>query len=532
MGAAAWLSTSRWAARKERLSTAAIGGLLVAGYCSLTTCLWDWLVDDAAITFAYSRNLIRGFGLTIHPSHAPEEGYSNTSWMLILAGAHAIGMDIATTAKRLGVALGAVAVGLSYFVSVRLTGKRFSFPLVALAGTVALGGPFLVWSGSGLETSIQAAMLMTVVAAPFWPRFERPLMAGALSVLVLSRPETPMVVALVGATLILRDPTRREARAAILRCWPVVVVPALVWLALMAFRLAYFHSPLATPYYAKAGRASWFRLVNFVGQGWLYTFDWLSDLRVWLIVPFLFLAPLRRAPLPYQLALAVCISQLAFVVFVGGDWMGCYRFVAPALPALAVCVVFAAAEAGRRWWRISSAVTCLAFVWIMGLGTITQLVLFRSDPTTPISVVAAVGRTFLELGHRLGVAAPSIAHHDAGGTSYDADMEVLDLAGLGDREVAMHATDAAFIRRYLFEIRRPTFVFGTNRSFLAGTTKFHLMPEFTAQYVPVQFPGRAYMQADLCHVRRDVIHEAPGIERVGEGASEYWVVTMPAAPAP
>jgi hypothetical protein len=32
------------------------------------------------------------------------------------------------------------------------------------------------------------------------------------------------------------------------------------------------------------------------------------------------------------------------------------------------------------------------------------------------------------------------------------------------------------------------------------------------------------MNADLCHVRRDAIHAAPGIRYVREGADEYWVV--------
>src|SRR5205814_3853654 len=87
MAAAAFVATTRWAELRPPAAALVIGLLAVAGYVSLTTCLSDWIVDDAAITFAYSKNLAAGHGLVITPGHAPEEGYSNTSWMLILTAA-------------------------------------------------------------------------------------------------------------------------------------------------------------------------------------------------------------------------------------------------------------------------------------------------------------------------------------------------------------------------------------------------------------------------------------------------------------
>jgi hypothetical protein len=500
-----------------------VGILVLIGYVSLTTCLSDWLIDDAAITFSYSKNLARGYGLVSNPGHAPEEGYSNTLWMLILAGARWMGADIAVTAKRAGIALGAVAVALALFVCARLAGKRLHFGLLALGMTVCLGTPFLIWSSSGLEHSLQAALLATVVIAPFSPRFERLLIGAALSALVLTRPETPLIVSFVGAVLILRDRSWSGARAATRRYWPALVAPAITWIALMAFRFAYFHDFMSNPYYAKATDANWLRVVNFVGAGWSYLSRWLADARTWLIVPLLLIAPFRRAALPYQLAVGICLAQLLFVLFVGGDWMGSYRFVSPILPLLAILVVYSAVEAGERWSRLSSTVGCLILVWFLGIGTLVQLSLFRAHPTTPTSVVAQIGRTFVDLGHRLGIEHPSLAHHDAGGTTYEAEIDLVDLGGLADRTVAKHMTDRAFMRKYIFEDRRPTFIFGANNVFAAGGTQFYLMPEF-AEYVPLRFPKRPFMTADLCHVRRDAIHAVPGVTEVKDGATDYWVV--------
>ncbi|MEA2700840.1 MAG: hypothetical protein QOI66_5111, partial [Myxococcales bacterium] len=281
MGAAAFLSRSRWWVGSQSFPVG-FGLLVVAGYLSLTTCLRDWMVDDAAITFAYSRSLAQGHGLVIRPGHVPEEGYSNTSWMLFLAAARWLGADIAVTAKRACIACGALATVLCIYVCHQLTDRRARFALLALGATVCLGAPFVIWSASGLEHAAQAALLAAIIAAPLWPRIERWLMAAALAALVLTRPEAPLVVAFVAAVLLLRDRSWPAIRAAVARYWPVVVVPGLAWAALTVFRLAYFHELLSNPYYAKATDANWFRLANFVGGGWSYVFGWLADARTWL----------------------------------------------------------------------------------------------------------------------------------------------------------------------------------------------------------------------------------------------------------
>jgi len=50
------------------------GALLALAFVVLaahTALLGDWLVDDAGISFAYSRNLARGFGLVSQPGLEP-----------------------------------------------------------------------------------------------------------------------------------------------------------------------------------------------------------------------------------------------------------------------------------------------------------------------------------------------------------------------------------------------------------------------------------------------------------------------------
>ena len=105
------------------------------------------------------------------------------------------------------------------------------FGLHALGMTVCLGAPFLIWSSSGLEHSLQAVLFAVVVTAPLSPRFQRRLIGGALAALVLTRPEAPLMVAFVGAVLILRDPSWSQARSLRGKYWPVLATPAATWLA-------------------------------------------------------------------------------------------------------------------------------------------------------------------------------------------------------------------------------------------------------------------------------------------------------------
>ena len=54
-------------------------------YFALTTPLFEWLIDDAGISFVYSRNLAQGHGLVSQPGMPPVEGYSNFLWVLLMA---------------------------------------------------------------------------------------------------------------------------------------------------------------------------------------------------------------------------------------------------------------------------------------------------------------------------------------------------------------------------------------------------------------------------------------------------------------
>jgi hypothetical protein len=57
----------------------------------------SWVVDDAAITFAYAR----GYGFVSQPLVMPVEGYSNFAWLVVMMPFNALDMFQATMTPKL-----------------------------------------------------------------------------------------------------------------------------------------------------------------------------------------------------------------------------------------------------------------------------------------------------------------------------------------------------------------------------------------------------------------------------------------------
>src|SRR6266550_207763 len=88
--------------KRETILLAASAMTVVA---TLTVVLWRVTLDDAYITFRYARHLAEGYGLGAW-NHTGEhvEGYSSPLWMLLLAGAAWLGVDVRIASKVLGTA--------------------------------------------------------------------------------------------------------------------------------------------------------------------------------------------------------------------------------------------------------------------------------------------------------------------------------------------------------------------------------------------------------------------------------------------
>lgn len=488
--------------------------LAVSAYSILSAMFLDWQVDDAAITYAYSENLVRGYGLRLHPALPPEEAYSNTLWMLMLAGLRALGSPIPLAAKLLGTLMGTACIVLVFRFVARLKGTALTGYEALLVSCLLCTAPFVIWSICGLEHALQALLFLGLVWAAFEARLGWTALFGAC--LVLVRPEAPLVLACVGLVYGAESYAAGGIRR-VLRLWPIGVLPALVLAGLVGFRLWYFGDPLPTPFYAKASDATLLRLGNVVGEGWRYVWSWMHTGSIMVLLPILLLARWRPMPRPIGVALAIVGGQLAFVIYAGGDWMTKWRFLAALVPVLALLTGFALVRLGGSTRRHPLRRTTVVASVVIALASLQHLVEFRTEPTTPYRAVAEIGHEFVQLAERLGIEEPVLAHHDAGGISYGARLELVDLGFLGDRWLAKHRHDPQAVQDYLLEEKRPDFFFGTTAApFAAGVTRFHESPRFRRDYVRLTFVGDERMRSGLCHVRRDRVEgiEVEGIQVV------------------
>ena len=513
------------------------GWVVVAAavYGCLSLLLADWIIDDAAITFAYADNFASGHGMVLHPNLPAEEGCSSLIWLLTLAGCQRMGLDIASAAKWVGWGLGlgsllAVMIGSSVALRDRRPPEG---RLIVLA--IALGAPFVVWTNSGLEHSLQAFMFVLMVVSPLITRHHATLVGWCLGLLVLTRPETPLLALVVFCLYCQTWRAEGLNIRAIVRKGALMFLPVvLAGVGLLLLRILYFGDLLPNPYYAKASNSNLLRILNVVGGGWHYLWRWFADSGALCVLGVWLLGGSRKAPLPEKLAWGLIGGQLTFVIIVADDWMGQYRFIAPILPVFALATAWSLNRLAARVDEAKLRTVLIALCGVVAVNTTSSLLDFLRNPTTPMDAVADVGRRFDYLARELGVDHPTLAHHDAGATSYINRIEVVDLGGLGSRVIAKHMSDRAFMADYLLEKRKPTFMFGARHNFAAGLSKFYKDPRFKERYVPIRFVrrGEVVMTArarSLCHVRRDLLeNHSPRVElKRFEDGKTWAVVELP-----
>jgi len=290
---------------------------------------FDFVCDDAFITFEYARHLAEGHGLRFNAGGARVEGYSNFLWVLANALAIRLGADPAAASRLISFACGLHLLATVAERARTLAGGRAA---AGLASGLWLAGlaPFAAWSSSGLETMPFA--WATFLSFDRLTRDRPRIGAAAIFALLgcLLRTDGVVLVALAWLAAGAAAPAghRRElARAAI----PAVAALGIALVAYHAWRVAYFGE--WTPQTARAKLSgSW--LAREQGARYLAT---LAATFPSLVLAFL--APRGGSPATARVrsaAAAFALASFAYAGAVGGDWMAFGRFLVPGLPFLAL----------------------------------------------------------------------------------------------------------------------------------------------------------------------------------------------------
>lgn len=334
-----------------------------------------WTCDDAFISFAYSRNLLRGVGMVFNPGEYVE-GETNFLWTVWAAVGMRFGVQPEHWANIWGVIFyGAIVFLLAVLAYRRGAGKSGAFiavPLAALAA--ALHEDWNVFATSGLETAMFSFLALGGYAALVWRRelSERAFtLAGLLLALCsLTRPDGVIFVLCGGLYALWQGKPRLRAAFIFSAAF------ALIWVPFMAWRVWYYGDIFPNTYYAKSAYETWH------SQGLKYLN--LYFYRYWMLVAFpvlaLAFAYVGRRRLSNALASSstagsgeqpgepqivfaalCCVLYIYYVVRVGGDFMFARLFL-PAAPFLLIVAEYALSRLGQTYGLKSYAAVVCAFL--------------------------------------------------------------------------------------------------------------------------------------------------------------------------
>lgn len=440
----------------------------------------QWVVDDAAITFSYARNLADGHGLVLQPGAAPVEGYSNPAWLALFVVGKLLGLfdrgsilgtpDYVVYPKVLAtVCCAGILAG--FFLAAREVSRHPAILTLAAGASLALIPSFVIWCYSGLENPLYAllavwlavTMLRAVRHGTLWSA-KVAVTAGLLAAVAgLTRPDGLIYVAsypLVVAIFTRRSSIRESVRS-ILVSGVAFAVPYGGYLIL---RYALFHRLIANTALAKAQSIPSLGDLNRLGG----LVQYVSPLTVAVfgacVVASLATSARLRQPLVAVLV-PLGLGLLAYCVL-NPDWMAQYRFATPvwALGTLAgwLGVDGVLSARGKIGIRAAVAGGLIVALAMSAEGWRQDARAFRASPTIPMCYVAdRYGRVINGYGDILRLpSASTVLLPDIGGTALVSQYRIMDLAGLADARIAGYYDrhDMAALRDYIFDDVRPTII--------------------------------------------------------------------------
>ncbi len=206
-------------------------------------------IDDAFITFRYSRNLVEGQGF-VYNLGVHTLGTTTPLFTLLMAAISGVlrGQDFQWYAIAVSALADAISAALLYLLALRLTGSRVAAVVPALLWAVS---PYSVtFAVGGMETSV---VVLWLVASTWCLVTGRDWLLGLFAALgLLTRIDSALWVGLLFLSQWLDRWRRTRGKPLVRRIpWPTWLVCAVILLPWLAFSAVYFGSPLPNSLSAK-----------------------------------------------------------------------------------------------------------------------------------------------------------------------------------------------------------------------------------------------------------------------------------------
>ncbi len=440
----------------------ALGCFLLVGLFVWHSVSVAYSSDDGFIAFQYVKNFIQGEGIVYNPGERVE-GYNNFLWIVLLAGAAKLlpFVSLLHLSQALGILFGALTILLVCRFSRMVRGESGPFTLLAGAFLAAHSG-FSAWATGGLETTFYAFLVFAASYAYISylkTRRNQVLVPVLFALAVLTRPDALLLfgLTLVHALIWHKKNGEKIFNRTILQ-W--VGIFSLIFIPYYLWRFSYYGYPLPNTFYAKVGGSSTAKYF----RGIKYLREYLRLYGFFVFIPPLLLL-LRRPRTVWIDYFALLVGgYLVYLVYVGGDGLAFFRFVAYIAPLLYVLVQEGLADLYRRAEQmrffpqgVKTAVVVVVFVSIgFTMRETVVPMLFKSraswyEPHSQLSFPGGSSHSYLWFDNyfvdRQAIAAnwiqansppgSVVASTPAGSIAYHlTDHKVIDMLGLNDEHIA------------------------------------------------------------------------------------------------
>ena len=428
----------------------------VVAALALVAALNAWFVgyiaDDAFIVFRYVKNLEAGHGLVFNVGERVE-GYSTFLWLALLAAAHQLlpMVSLPTLARVGGVC---AAMGAVVMTARRAPDSAGRMVPVLAATLLAVDASFAAWAGAGLETPLftllvaagafETARVLDGRPLTWWPGLWFALAS-------LTRPDGPLFLAVAAASVTSAEwwYGRLTRRTLVMLVAPTLLLvgPHLVW------RHWYYGAWVPNTALAKVPGG-----LDHLRDGFTYVRNFTRERYTLAWIPLVAVLLVRRRPVWLLYVLTTLAVYLGYVMYVGGDSLGFFRFIVPVMPLIYLVAASAVDDtlewAGRLGLRgarrtVATAASVAALAWLACRPGVTPA-RWHDDQSGLSFPGDGVEHPYRWYGNyfvdRLSIAARYLNEHTepgavvastpAGAIGYYLDRPLIDMLGLNDRHIA------------------------------------------------------------------------------------------------
>jgi len=289
---------------------------------------FNWISDDAFISYRYAENFSSGHGLVFNPGEKIE-GYSNFLWVMIASFLNILGLSPLLSSKFISYFISLLIIFLVFKTSQAFRLNKLTSSLCALA--LSFSSSIAYYSMSGLETVLYTFLLILGVFLN--EKYENKpaqkdlfILYVVLLAVAITRPEGILYL-LISSGYHFSKRIITKKGITLKKILMVQFFSFSVYGFLIILRYWYYSDLLPNTFYAKPKGT--FVEMEYNAFYTNFTNALLSG--SFLLIPIFFLLISKKHSKKYLFSILFCIGQIIFMSY-AGDWMAFGRFFLPILP--------------------------------------------------------------------------------------------------------------------------------------------------------------------------------------------------------